>query len=161
MEANFRSPSSKVATFQFQSSTRSPFPQLQHTSRVTARGRTQSAFVKLSRISRQTFAKMRLESCTHNLTRKPQNSHKLVSAAWWLLLQRRIHVATLRPRIPRPTLVCGHSAHCRQMQMVHHSSFLLASHPYTILSRTKNNFRDPLRGTSAEVNAMTKRSSPS
>ena len=46
----------------------------------------------------------------HFLARKLEISRKLVSASWGLLLQRRILAATLSPRIPRPTLVCGHSA---------------------------------------------------
>ena len=46
--------------------------------------------------------------------------------------------------------------------MVHHSRFTLASYPLHKLSRTKtNHFRNPLRGTFAEVNGKTKRSSPS
>ena len=58
-----------------------------------------STFAKLSRILRQTFAKIRLEVAL-NLTQKLQNSHKPVSAGWGLLLQRRILAATLRLRIP-------------------------------------------------------------
>ena len=68
-----------------------------------------STFVKLSRTLRQTFAKIRLEVAL-NLPRKLQNSQKLVSAGWGLLLQRRILAATLRLRILRSTLVCGDSA---------------------------------------------------
>ena len=68
-----------------------------------------STFAKLSRILRQTFAKIRLEVAL-NLAPKLQNSHQPVSAGWGLLLQRRILAATLRLRIPRPILVCGHSA---------------------------------------------------
>ena len=66
-------------------------------------------FAKLSRILRQTFAKIRLE-VPLNLPRQLQNSQKLVFAGWGLLLQRRILAATLRLRILQPTLVCGHSA---------------------------------------------------
>ena len=119
-KVNFRSPSSKVATFQFQSSTRSALPQLQLTSRkLRMRGPVglmsgnwrggPSTFAKLSQILRQTFAKIRLEVAL-SLPRQLQNSQKLVSAGWGLLLQRRILAATLRLRILRPTLLCGHSA---------------------------------------------------
>ena len=98
-QVNFR-PSSKVATFHFQSSTRSALPQLQLTSRqLHTRGPAglmsgnwrggPSTFAKLSRILLQTFAKIRLE-VARNLTRKLQNSYKLVSAGWGLFLQRRI-----------------------------------------------------------------------
>ena len=166
---NFRSPSSKVASFQFQSSTRSALPQLQLTScELRTRGPVglmsgnwrggPLTFAKLSRILRQTFAKIRLE-VPLNLPRQLQNSQKLVFAGWGLFLQRRILAATLRLRILQPTLVCRHSARTAGKHMVHHSSFLLASH--TKLSRKKNNFRDPLCGTFAKVNAKTKRSSPS
>ena len=118
---NFRSPSSKVATFQFQSSTRSVLPQLQLTSRKLRMRRPvglmsgnwrggPSTFAKLSRILRQTFTKIRLEVAL-SLPRQFQTSQKLVSAGCGLLLQRRILAATLRLRILlRPTLVCGHSA---------------------------------------------------
>ena len=120
-KVSFRSPSSKVATFQFQSSTRSAFPQLQPTSReLRARGPVglmsgnlrggPLTFAKLSRILRQTFAKIRLEVAL-NLTRNLQNSHKPGFAGWGLLLQRRILAATL----------CAFPG-------------LLASHPYTKLS---------------------------
>ena len=74
-----------------------------------------STFAKLSRILLQTFAKIRLEVAL-NLTRKLQNSYKLVSAGWGLLLQRRI--------LRRPTLVCRHSA-CALPVNTHDSSLQL------------------------------------
>ena len=166
---NFRSPSSKVATFQFQSRARSALPQLQLTSReLRTRGPVglmsgnwrggPSTFAKLSRILRQTFAKIRLEVAL-NLPRQLQSSQKLVSAGWGLLLQRRILAAQVA-HSPINISLRAFCAHCQKIHMVHHSSFLLASH--TKLSRkNSNNFRDPLRGTFAKVNAKTKRSSPS
>ena len=86
-KVNFRSSSSKVATFQFQSSTRSALPQLQLTSRkLRMRGPVglmsgnwrggPSTFAKLSRILRQTFAKIRLEVAL-SLPRQLQNSRFL------------------------------------------------------------------------------------
>ena len=167
---NFRSSSSKVATFQIQSSTRSALPQLQLTSRKLRMRRPvgllsgnwrggPSTFANLSRILRQTFAKIQLEVAL-SLPRQLQTSQKLVSAGWGLLLQRRTLAATLRLRILRPTLVCGHSARTAGKYI----SFIT---PASCLQATQNfrgkqiNFRDPLRGTFAKVNAKTKRSSPS
>ena len=48
-----------------------------------------STFAKLSRILRQTFAKIRLEVAL-NLPRKLQNSQELVSAGSGLLFERRV-----------------------------------------------------------------------
>ena len=163
-KVNFRSPSSKVTTFQFQSSTRSALPQLQLTSRkLCMRGPVGlmsgnwrgglSTFAKLSQILRQTFAKIRLEVAL-SLPRQLQNSQKLVSAGWGLLLQRRILAATLRLRIFRPTLLCGHSARTA-------GRYTWFIKPHKTFAGKKRNFRDPLRRTFAKVNAKTKRSSPS
>ena len=120
--------SSKVAReARFRSSSSQPLPAHERT-RCLMSGNWRggpSTFAKLSRILRQTFAKIRLE-VPLNLTRKLQNSHKTVSAGWGLLLQRRILAATLRLRIPRPTLVCGHSART--------ASKYTRSHPYRRIS---------------------------
>ena len=152
-KVNFRSPSSKVATFQLQSSTRSALPQLQLTSRkprmrgpvglMSANWRGgPSTFAKLSRILRQTFAKIRLEVAL-SLPRQLQNSQKLVSAGWGLLLQRRILAATLRLRILRPTLLCGHSARAQPV-VAHGSSLQLpVSKPHKTFAEKELTFATP------------------
>ena len=86
-----------------------------------------STFAKLSRILLQTFAKIRLEVAL-NLTRKLQNSHKLVSTGWGLLLQRRIlrrHSGYIKcsrnAAMPDPTMQTAraNNANTMRTQIVH------------------------------------------
>ena len=150
----------EVATFQFQSSTPSALPQLQLASRaashpcVTMPG---LAGRNLSRILRQTLAKIRPGSCTQ----LDPKASKLLQAdfCWGLLLQRSNPQATLSPT---NFSLCAFCAHCRQK--IHTCFIIPSSCSQTTITqnfRGKKHFRNPLRGTFPDVNAKTKRSSPS
>ena len=161
---NFRSPSSKVVTFQFQSSTRSALLQLRLTSpELRMRGPVglmsrnwregPSTFAKLSRILPQTFAEIWLEVALS----LPQQLQNLLAGGCFcsgVLLRRpsscafsaQLESAGILRALPKNT---------------HGSSLQLpVSKPHKSFAEEKI-FRDPLRGTFAKVNAKTKRSSPS
>ena len=90
-----------------------------------------------------------------NLTRELQNSHKLVSSGRGVAFAAAYFCGDLRAtHSPINFSLRIFCAHCRWMHAVHY-------HPYTKLSRTRNDFQNPLRGPFAEVNTKTKRPSPS
>ena len=91
---------------------------------------------------RETFAELMPNICGNpagSFTQLDPKASKLPQAGFCWLGVAFAAAATLRLRSPRPTFsLRAFCAHCRHIHMVHHSSFLLASHhPYTKLSKAK------------------------
>ena len=149
-EVNFRSSSSKVATFQIQSSTRSSSSQAlrQHRARgpvglmsENLRGGP-STFAKLSRILRQTFAKILLESCTQF---DPKALHLPQAGFCWLWVAFAAAYSRGNPQAAHFPTNFSPRTSCA------HSSFQLSVSKPPLHKTFANNFAiDPLRGTLAE-----------